>query len=54
MFELVDSVSPMKCPDCGQELKSGDGVETPPIYCNHCGVGWNSPDDVPEREGTDK
>lgn len=40
---------PGTCPHCGQELMFGDWPETPPIYCDNCRIGWDSPDEV-ERE----
>lgn len=29
------------CPSCNQPVQHGDGVDTPPIYCNSCGRGWD-------------
>ena len=37
---------PGTCPQCRQELQCGDGVETPALYCDNCGMGWDSPDEV--------
>jgi hypothetical protein len=37
------------CPDCGQPLLTGDGIETPPIYCNPCGKGWDCPEDIEDE-----
>ncbi len=34
----------------GKELKEGDGVETPVLYCDDCGVGWDTPEEA-ESEG---
>ena len=36
------------CPDCGQKLKEGDGFTTPVLYCDVCGSGWNTPEEVPD------
>ena len=33
------------CPYCGKELQEG-GDDTPTVYCEQCGVGWNDPDAV--------
>lgn len=35
------------CPECwsDDQLKQGDGYDTPPLYCDRCGIGW---DDLPD------
>lgn len=40
-----------RCGTCGRKLIVGGGVDEPPLYCLHCGVGWNSPDDVKRTLG---
>ena len=30
------------CPTCGGRVYEGDRAETPPFYCDYCGVGWNT------------
>ena len=35
-----------RCPDCGGPLETGDGKNTPPVYCPRCKHGWDRPEDV--------
>lgn len=37
------------CPACWGPLEYGDGDETPGVYCEACGVGWNSFDAMREH-----
>lgn len=36
---------PYYCPNCGQELKVGDGRFAPPLFCERCGEAWDRPED---------
>jgi len=35
-----------RCPDCDGPLETGDGKNTPPVYCPRCQQGWDRPEDV--------
>ncbi len=52
--EKVQAEGPPKvfCPDCGGPLKYGDGDETPGVYCEACGIGWNDLDALIEYMST--
>ena len=39
----------LTCPHCGEKLQEG-GDDTPTVYCEQCGVGWNDPDAVPDAK----
>jgi hypothetical protein len=34
------------CPKCGQPVQFGDGDTRPPLYCDNCGLGWDSLDEL--------
>jgi hypothetical protein len=34
------------CPRCNQPVSFGDGVETPPLYCPDCELGWDTPNEL--------